>query len=266
MVLSWVKSMVRKGFAFAAGFAFCLSVARAETGEVIVFTNLPTPVPLAAESKPSVLRRYEVKADKESGRLVRVRAGRTSQPQASGAGTKASGKKVVQGQLTPAAGRVEISSLVAAAAQRHGVNPALIHAVIRQESNYDWYAVSEKGACGLMQLLPVTARRFGVRNIFDPAENVEGGVKYLRHLLDRYSGDAALTLAAYNAGEGAVERFGGIPPYRETQEYVGRVSRFTGSFHSSVSEGLADDVSEVSSQARVIARTTEAGVIRFEME
>jgi soluble lytic murein transglycosylase-like protein len=177
-----------------------------------------------------------------------------------------SGNKVVQGQLGPKAGKVEIDSLVAAAARRHGVNPALIHAVIRQESNYDWYAVSHKGACGLMQLMPLTARRFGVRNIFDPAENVEGGVKYLRHLLDRYSGDAALTLAAYNAGEGAVERFGGIPPYRETQDYVGRVSRFTGSFHSSVSDSLAEEALEASSQPRVIARVTDSGVIRFEME
>ncbi len=264
--------MVSKGFAFGAGIFFVLSVARAEPGEIVVFTTLPSLVAPAVAARPSVLRRYEVKADVESGRLVRGRAGRKGQPEAwqVRAGKNAPGNTVVQGRPKPAAGaavgRVEIDSLVASAGSRHGVDPALIHAVIRQESNYDWYAVSEKGACGLMQLMPLTARRFGVKNIFDPAENVEGGVKYLRHLLDRYSGDASLTLAAYNAGEGAVERFGGIPPYRETQDYVGRVSRFTGSFHSSVSGGLAGEALEASSQPRIIARVTGAGVIRFEME
>ena len=103
------------------------------------------------------------------------------------------------------------------------MEPELINAVIRQESAYDPYAVSHKGAKGLMQLMPAMARRFGVKDVFDPAENVQGGVKYLRQLLDRYDGDRRLALAAYNAGEGAVDRFGGVPPYRETQNYVERI-------------------------------------------
>ena len=103
------------------------------------------------------------------------------------------------------------------------MEPELIDAVIRQESGYDPYAVSHKGAKGLMQLMPATAKRFGVKDVFDPAENVQGGVKYLRQLLDRYDGDRRLALAAYNAGEGAVDRFGGVPPYRETQDYVDRI-------------------------------------------
>jgi len=98
-----------------------------------------------------------------------------------------------------------------------------VKAVIHAESDFVPYAVSPKGALGLMQLMPATARRHGVWRVFDPRENVEGGVRYLRFLLDRYAGNVRLALAAYNAGEGAVDRYGGIPPYRETQEYLERV-------------------------------------------
>ena len=118
---------------------------------------------------------------------------------------------------------LDLNSLVRRTASQLDVEPELIDAVIRQESGYDPYAVSHKGAKGLMQLMPATARRFGVKDVFDPAENVQGGVKYLRQLLDRYEGDRRLALAAYNAGEGAVDRFGGVPPYRETQDYVDRI-------------------------------------------
>ena len=110
-------------------------------------------------------------------------------------------------------------------AAEHSIPASLIHSVIQVESNYDPGAVSSKGAQGLMQLIPETARRFGVSDAFDPLENMQGGARYLRHLLDLYRGDFALTLAAYNAGEGAVARYGGIPPYPETQQYVQRVSR-----------------------------------------
>jgi soluble lytic murein transglycosylase-like protein len=109
---------------------------------------------------------------------------------------------------------------------RHSVNPQLVAAVIHVESAFNARAVSRKGACGLMQLLPATARRFGVtkkKDLFDPKKNLEAGVKYLKWLTARFGGDVRKTLAAYNAGEGAVDRFGGVPPYRETQNYVQKI-------------------------------------------
>lgn len=108
-------------------------------------------------------------------------------------------------------------------ATHHGVDPRLVEAVVRVESGGDPRAVSPKGAKGLMQLMPARAVAFGVTDLFDPIANLGGGIRHLRELLQRYQGDLALALAAYNAGERAVEAYGGIPPYRETQEYVRKV-------------------------------------------
>jgi soluble lytic murein transglycosylase-like protein len=114
-----------------------------------------------------------------------------------------------------------------AIARRHGLDPLLVHAVIRAESNFDPRAVSPKGAAGLMQLMPETAQRYGVDNRFDPAQNVDGGVRYLRDLMAMFNGNLSLALAAYNAGEGAVLKYGRrIPPYPESQQYVVRVRSF----------------------------------------
>jgi hypothetical protein len=106
------------------------------------------------------------------------------------------------------------------------VDPRLALAIARAESNFDALAVSPKNAQGLMQLIPDTAARFGVRNILDPEQNVRGGLAYLRWLLARFNHDVELASAAYNAGEGAVDRYGGVPPFRETQEYVRRILHF----------------------------------------
>jgi len=114
--------------------------------------------------------------------------------------------------------------IVRDAAARHDVDPALVKAVISTESGWNSQAVSRKGAVGLMQLIPGTAQRFGVNNSFDPAQNVEGGTTYLKSLLDRYNGDLSKSLAAYNAGEHAVDMRGGVPAYRETQQYVQKVT------------------------------------------
>jgi len=115
--------------------------------------------------------------------------------------------------------------LIRAAATRHALAPELIESVILVESNFEARAVSRKGARGLMQLMPATAARLGVRNVFDVRQNVEGGVRHLRYLVDLYGGNLALALAAYNAGVDAVGRYGGIPPYAETRAYVQRVLR-----------------------------------------
>ena len=106
---------------------------------------------------------------------------------------------------------------------RYGLDPNLVEAVIATESNFNPWAVSPKGARGLMQLMPSTAQRFGVKNIHDPSQNIQGGVQYLRYLLDLFGGDLVLTLAAYNAGEGIVQNLGRVPNYQETRQYVDRV-------------------------------------------
>lgn len=121
-----------------------------------------------------------------------------------------------------------LTETIREAAERHGVSAELVSAVIRVESGFNVRAVSRKGARGLMQLMPGTAAILGVRDSFDPAENIEGGVRHLRGLLDRYSNNVQLALAAYNAGEGAVNSYGGIPPYAETQAYVARIIAILG--------------------------------------
>jgi soluble lytic murein transglycosylase-like protein len=120
-------------------------------------------------------------------------------------------------------GDAKVDSYIADSGKRHGVDPVLLYAIMHRESSFKKFAVSYKGARGLMQLMPATAARFGVRNIFDPAQNIEGGARYVRFLLDRFGGDVRLALAGYNAGEGAVDKYRGVPPYSETQEYVRRI-------------------------------------------
>jgi hypothetical protein len=146
-----------------------------------------------------------VRLDGRTGRLVRTVVGA---PEATSAFNHDSGVRLI----------------VEAAARAYHLSPELVDSVIGVESNYNPYAISPKGAQGLMQLMPRTARRFGVKNVFDPKENVEGGVKYLKFLEDTFQDDR-LAIAAYNAGEGAVAKYGDVPPYKETIEYVARVKK-----------------------------------------
>jgi hypothetical protein len=173
-----------------------------------VLANLPNLLAAGLPERPTAVASV-VRADSRTGRLVRSfvpRVGSGRQP--------SKGASAISGQLTQTVERI---------ARQNQVSPELIHSVIRAESNYDPYAVSPKGALGLMQLIPSTARRFGVSDVFDPVDNIQGGARYLKYLLGLYKGDKALALAAYNAGEGAVSRYGGVPPFAETRNYVNQV-------------------------------------------
>ncbi len=118
-----------------------------------------------------------------------------------------------------------IDSFIVESSRRYGIDPLLIYSQMHQESAFKKRARSYKGASGLMQLMPATARRFGVTEIYDPQQNIDAGVKYMRWLMNKFNGDVILALAGYNAGEGAVMKYGGVvPPYRETREYVRRIS------------------------------------------
>jgi hypothetical protein len=145
-----------------------------------------------------------VRADARTGRLVRSVS--------------------VAKSATPTVSNENLTILIDRIAGEQGIEAPLVHSVIRAESNYSATAVSPKGAQGLMQLIPSTAKRFGVTNAFDAQDNIQGGVRYLKFLLDYYQGDYPKAIAAYNAGEAAVDKYKGIPPFAETRNYVSQVS------------------------------------------
>jgi soluble lytic murein transglycosylase-like protein len=212
----------------AAGLFAAAAPARAQTDARRALDNfdveggvrVPEPAP---EPRPAPARKLRMTA-MHRAELERSRAGlkptlyarTTSAVAATGAAARS-----LDGYTT---GDAKVDSFIVEAGTRHGVDPVLLYAIMHQESAFKKRALSHKGARGLMQLMPGTAARFGVRDIFDPAQNINGGARYMRFLLDRFGGDVRLALAGYNAGEGAVDRYSGIPPYRETREYVRRIS------------------------------------------
>jgi soluble lytic murein transglycosylase-like protein len=131
----------------------------------------------------------------------------------------------------PTSGDHELDLVIMRAGEKYGVDPRFIHGVIWQESKYKIAARSGVGAQGLMQLMPATARRFGCTNPYDTASNIDAGTKYLRFLLERFNGNVSLALAGYNAGEGSVDKYNGVPPYKETQNYVRIITGRYGKFY-----------------------------------
>lgn len=167
------------------------------------------------------------------------------------AGDNPNYRALVQGRSVSSS---EVDSLIEAAAARHNVDANLVRAVVKVESNFNPRAVSRKGAMGLMQLMPATARSLRVKNPFDAEQNVDAGVRHLKGLLENYNGDVALSLAAYNAGSGAVARSGGVPPYRETRNYVRQITQIYGG---------GDRVMTGASYAPIRANRQQNGVVRF---
>jgi soluble lytic murein transglycosylase-like protein len=194
--------------------------------------------------------RTVVRADAKTGRLVRT---------AVAPGAAASVPRLVSAQLTEMVDRI---------AGQQGVEAPLVHSVILAESNYNTGAVSPKGAQGIMQLIPSTARRFGVGNVFDAADNIRGGVRYLRFLLDYYHGDYTKSIAAYNAGEAAVDKYHGVPPYAETLGYVRTVAKHLTAARRNQSNASAGTTVPAASaaadtQPRIQAQTGADGLVYY---
>jgi len=154
--------------------------------------------------------------------------------------------------------------IITRAALQHGIHPDLVYALAAVESNFNPRAVSEKGALGLMQLMPETATRFGVVDPFNPVDNVLGGVRYLRYLLDLFDGNQRLALAAYNAGESIVQASKGVPPYRETQSYVAKVLKIFGNRTPySATKAARPPAAGRSPEAPIYTYTDEQGVLHY---
>jgi len=184
-------------------------------------------IPAVENSSQTVSQRaLVVRADRRTGKLVRSVASVKSSGDASASHPDAA---------------FNIPEIVEKAARENHVDPLLVHSIIQVESNYNPYAVSPKGAQGLMQLMPPTARDLGVSNSFDPRQNIEAGVRYLKYLQDLYKDDR-LALAAYNAGPAAVQKYKWIPPYPETQDYVNRVGEQYGAAKKAAAQHLAEPV------------------------
>jgi soluble lytic murein transglycosylase-like protein len=188
-------------------------------------------------------------AGAESMRAARSAAAEVSDFLGRESNQSATAKIVAANFRGPAATAGDIDSAIEQAAARHNVDPNLVRAVVKVESNFNPNALSRKGAMGLMQLMPSTARQLKVKNPFDPEQNVDAGVRHLKQLLESYGGDVRLTLAAYNAGAGAVARSSGVPHFAETQNYVRRITNLYNA-GSVFNAGVSRDPVKVQRDAR----------------
>ena len=188
-------------------------------------------------------------ASAESMRAARSAAAEVSDFLGRESNQSATAKIVAANFRGPAATAGDIDSAIEQAAARHNVDPNLVRAVVKVESNFNPNALSRKGAMGLMQLMPSTARQLKVKNPFDPEQNVDAGVRHLKQLLESYGGDIKLTLAAYNAGAGAVARSSGVPHFAETQNYVRRITNLYNA-GSVFNAGVSRDPVKVQRDAR----------------
>lgn len=156
-----------------------------------------------------------------------------------------------------------LRNLVDSISRNYGVDPALVRALIKTESNFNRWAVSNKGALGLMQLIPETGRRYGVRDFFDPQQNVDGGVHYLKFLLDKFNGNLDLSLAAYNAGENLVERLGRVPPIPETTNYVRKIRAIYKQNPAAAVAATAKSEPPKPETPKMFRQVDERGVVHF---
>ena len=214
----------------------CLTGAAAAQTRSRVFDNFDTSNGVQISVKPKIAQipAVKTKLTKKGDKKLVQKTVQTTMNVTDGVALKNSSANVSYTKMVMSAGSgmsgfttgdAVIDSYIVDSCKRYGIDPLLIYSQMHQESTFKITATSYKGARGLMQLMPGTAARFGVTNIYEPKQNIEGGVKYMRWLLNTFGGDVALALAAYNAGEGAVMKYGNqIPPYRETQEYVRRIT------------------------------------------
>lgn len=226
---------MKKSILFITAFCFLTISASAQTRSR-VFDNFDTSngVQVVIKPAPAPTPAVKSKKTKTGDKKLVQKTSQTTMKVQDGLGVKnnlsnAAYTKMTMGSGTAlrgfTTGNLEIDSYIVESSGRYGIDPLLIYAQMHQESSFKLRATSYKGASGLMQLMPGTARRFGVTDIYDPKQNIDAGVRYMRWLLNTFGGDVILALAGYNAGEGAVWKYGNqVPPYRETQEYVRRIT------------------------------------------
>ena len=245
-----IATMLTASTVIATSLSLAPSIARAGTGDETsqtitateehgrkIYVNESAPAPVRRSQTTEVPRRslmyWSVKENRwkrvpppnaASMRAARSAAAEVTRYFGHESSQSANAKIVAANFRGRAASPEDIDAAISMAAARHNVDPNLVRAVVKVESNFNPNAVSRKGAMGLMQLMPSTARRLNVRNPFDPEQNIDAGVRHLKQLLESYGGDVKLTLAAYNAGSGAVARSSGVPRYAETQNYVRRIT------------------------------------------